>query len=83
MTRFADGGSLNVSAGLAGGDSPVVAAHTVVYDTCVIKRGVRKGRRRMTIVALSGGWKMRCGFSYRYNTVVTTAAFAEYLRVVD
>lgn len=59
MARYAKGGSLNVSSGLASGDGPVVAAHTVVNDTCVIKRGVGEGRRRVAIVALGGGGKMR------------------------
>lgn len=83
MTVFADVCGLYVYCRLANRIGPVVTTHAIADDIPVVKVGRQPARRCMTVVACITAGYVRRTFSDCRNTVVTGAARAQYLAVID
>ena len=79
---------LRMDSGLTGGDHIIVTANASANDLRMIHRACRHRYPRcrcgrVTSVALIAAVDMRCEFAGSNNTIVTTGACPQYLRVID
>ncbi len=83
MAVFTDVGGLNMCWILASRVRAVVAAHTIASDIDVIEVRRYPTRGRMTVVAVVAAVNVCQGLAGRRDAVMTGAAGAHYLRVVN
>lgn len=83
MTVFADIGRLNMGERFAGGFNAVMAADTVTGDIDMIKVRGQPANCGMTIVASVVTGDMRWVFARCRDAIMTRAAGAHHLRMVD
>ena len=80
---FADVGCLDVSRSLTDGIGAIVATNTVIHDVDVVEVSGQPRDCRMAVIAVIAAGDMRWVFAGRYCAVMTGAAGANDLDVVD
>lgn len=80
---LADVGRLHMRRTLAGGVGAIVTTNAIVDDVGVVKVGGSPGDRCMTVIAIDTTRDMSRVLASCRNTVMTGAASANHLRVVD
>lgn len=80
---FADVGCLDVGRSLADGIGAVVATNAVIHDVDVVEVGGQPRDCRVAVIAVNAARDMRWVFAGRYCAVMTGAAGANDLGVVD
>jgi len=83
MTIFTNRGCLNMCDVLASRIGTVMAVHTIAGDGRMVKIGWRPANGRVAVVAVIATGEVRRMFASRCDPIVTGAAAAQHLRVID